>query len=173
LQPVFGTLFHEPFKQESVGAMRAFNGDIAERFGQFRGTTGVVHMAMRQQDAVYGNARFGNGAFNLRDIAARVYHHAVLGILIPDQGAVLLEGCDGDDGGGKGHGQRLARTAAKVKPALFDLETRFADQLLFEGAPREILRANRSAPAKRVEDSATAYVFLRHFPSVARTQAVA
>jgi hypothetical protein len=74
---------------------------MAERFGQFRRTAGVIHMAMRQQNAVNADARFGNGAFNARDIAARVYHHAALGFLIPDQGAVLLEGCDGDDGGGE------------------------------------------------------------------------
>jgi hypothetical protein len=91
---------------------------MAERFGQFRRTAGVIHMAMRQQDAVNADARFGNGAFNLRNIAARVYHHAALGVLIPDQGAILLEGGHGDDGGGKGHAQRLARTAPKVKPLL-------------------------------------------------------
>jgi len=50
----------------------------------------------------------GDGAFDFCDIAARVYHHAALGILIPDQGAVLLKGSDGDNGGGKGHGPRLA-----------------------------------------------------------------
>jgi hypothetical protein len=64
----------------------------------------MIHMAMRQQNAVNGDAGFGNGTFNARDITARVYHHAALGVLIPDQGTVLLEGCHGDDGGSEGHG---------------------------------------------------------------------
>jgi hypothetical protein len=64
----------------------------------------MIHMAMRQQNAVNGDAGFGNGAFNARDISARVNDHTALGFLIPDQGTVLLEWCDGDDGGGEGHG---------------------------------------------------------------------
>ena len=64
----------------------------------------MIHMAMRQQNAVNGDAGFGNGTFNARDISAWVYDHAALGFLIPDQGAVLLEWRDGDDGSGEGHG---------------------------------------------------------------------
>ena len=61
-------------------------------------------MAMRQQNAVNGDAGFGNGAFNARNITARVYDHTAFGFLIPDLGTVLLEWRDGDDGGGEGHG---------------------------------------------------------------------
>ena len=100
-QPVFRALRDQAFQQKRIRKLRAFNRHIAERFGQFRRAAGMVHMAMGQQDAVNRNARFGNGGFDLRDIAAWVYDHATLGFLIPDQGTVLLEGRDGDDGCGE------------------------------------------------------------------------
>jgi hypothetical protein len=58
-------------------------------------------MTMGQQNAINRNACLDNRGFNPRNIAARVYDDTMFGLLIPDQGAVLLEGRDGDDGGGE------------------------------------------------------------------------
>ena len=66
----------------------------------------MVHMPMRQQNRLDRELHLLNRGQNAVDIAARVDDHALAGLRIPPERAVLLEGGDGDDRGLQGHGRR-------------------------------------------------------------------
>ena len=93
-----------------------------QRLAQLRGTPGVVDMAMGQQDALDVQAEFGDGAEDVRDVAAGVDHEGGLGLVVPDQGAILLQRGDWDDGRLQfGHRCRLSmsvRTALRRRRVL-------------------------------------------------------
>ena len=86
---VFRAGLDQLVEQEPVVLVRAFNGH-AEPFLQFRRTAGVVEMAVGQEDLLDLQPDFPDGFLDARHVAARVEHRAGLGLIVEDQGAVLL-----------------------------------------------------------------------------------
>ena len=83
----------------------------AERGSQLIGAASVVDVAVGQEDFLHLQAHFLDRTQDIGDVAARIDHGTRVRDGIPKQGAVLLEGRDGDDrgleafdGGLRGHG---------------------------------------------------------------------
>ncbi len=76
---------------------------------QFVGAAGMVDMAVRQQDLLRRHAQLGQRFLDPAHVAAGINHRAEAGFLVPQDGAVLLERRDRDDGDlqfGHAHGLR-------------------------------------------------------------------
>ena len=58
---------------------------------QFGGAAGVVQMAVGEPDALDGDAGLGDGGEDLIDVAAGIDDDRLLGGVVPQDGAVLLE----------------------------------------------------------------------------------
>src|SRR3954468_21711737 len=57
----------------------------------------MVDMAVSEPDLLHGDAGLLDGVQDLRHVAAGIDHHGLLGRLVPDDGAILLEQRHGDD----------------------------------------------------------------------------
>ena len=113
---VFRALRRQRVEQEGIGAVRPLDRH-AKGFGQFRRRARMVEMPMRQQDAPHGDAGLLDGVEDALGVAAGIDDDALLRLVVPHQGAVLLEGRHGDDGGGDAHGLTLARGPGGVQTA--------------------------------------------------------
>src|SRR3974390_475504 len=80
----------------------------------------MIDMPVSQQDLLGSDAVLGDGLLDALKIAARVDDSARLGLLIPQEGAVLLERGDRHDGGFERHGTTGLR---KSGPSLADPAT--------------------------------------------------
>ena len=70
-----------------------------QRLGEFRRTTGMIDMAMGQQDLLDGDARLLDGLEDHRNVTTGIDDRPHLLRLVIDERAVLLERGDGDDEG--------------------------------------------------------------------------
>ena len=70
--------------------MRTFDFDL-QRVAQFRGAADMVDMAVRQPDLLDRDAGLLDRFHDLGNVPAGIDHHGLLGRLVPDDGAVLLE----------------------------------------------------------------------------------
>jgi hypothetical protein len=70
--------------------MRTFDLHL-QRVAQVSGAADMVDMAVRQPDLFDGHAGLLDRFQNLGHVPAGVDHHGLLGRLVPDDGAVLLE----------------------------------------------------------------------------------
>ena len=83
-QAIGGGLLGEIVEQHLIGQMRPFHrrpGHLA----QFIRATGMVHMAMGDQDTLEGDALLLQHIEDTRHIAAGVHHHPLHGRVIPEQ----------------------------------------------------------------------------------------
>jgi hypothetical protein len=88
----------------------------AEALAQLVGSGRVVDVSVREQDLLDVDALLPNRRLDPIEVAAGVDHGPDFGGVVPDQGAVLLEGRDRDDpGAGRSwhrvYGPRRARRA--------------------------------------------------------------
>ena len=81
---------------EAFLALRAFDRH-AEALRQFAGAAGMVDVAVGEQDLLDPDAEPRGGIHQQVDVAAGIDEGALHGFAAPEQGAVLLEGGDGDD----------------------------------------------------------------------------
>jgi hypothetical protein len=87
-------------EQKAVRLMRALDGNI-QLFLQSRRAGRVIDVAVGQQNFLNDDAVLRDGGPDEREIAPRIDDSAALGLVGPNKGAILLKGCDGDDGGAK------------------------------------------------------------------------
>ena len=87
---------HHIVEQEFVGDVRAFDRHL-QRVAQFGGAADMVDVAVGQPDFLDADIGLLDCRLNLRNIAAGVDHHGLLGSFAPDQGAVLLKQRHRDD----------------------------------------------------------------------------
>ena len=80
---------------ELIARVRSDDGHI-EPLRQLPGAAGVVDMGMGEPDLFELEAQPIDLCQQVVQIPARVDHGGLLGVLVPDQGAVLLKGRDGD-----------------------------------------------------------------------------
>ena len=78
-------------------------GIAAELLLQLGGAAGMIDVAVGEQDLLDRHADLGDRRLDAVEVAARVDHRALLGLLVPEQRAVLLERRDGHDGGFQRH----------------------------------------------------------------------
>ena len=109
--PVARALLGQAGEEELIGAVRPLDRH-AERLCEFRRRAGMVEMAMGEQDALHRHPGLADRRLDAVGIAAGVDHHALLRLVVPDEGAVLLEGRDRDDGGGDAHAVDLGAGSA-------------------------------------------------------------
>ena len=81
---------HDIVEQVLVGDVRAFDSDL-QRVAQFRGAADMVDMAVGEPDLLDRDGGLLDRLQNLGNVPAGVDHHSLLGRLVPDDGAVLLE----------------------------------------------------------------------------------
>jgi len=110
-------LRRQGIEQELIGVVRPLDRHAAEPLLEGAGTGGMIDVAVGQQDLFGLEADAGNAVLDAREIAARIDHRPDLGVLLPQQGAILLEGRDGDDGGFQGHGLTGSRGTSRGSPA--------------------------------------------------------
>ena len=79
-----------------VGDVRTLDLDL-QRVAQIGGAADMVNMAVRQPDLLDRDAGLLDRLQDLGNVPARVDHHGLLGRLVPDDGAVLLEQRDRHD----------------------------------------------------------------------------
>jgi len=98
-------LLRQRVDPELVGLVRAFDGQ-AERARQRAGGAGVVDVRVREPDLLEREAELLHGGEQHLDVAAGVDHGGLVRGVVPDQRAVLLEGCDGDGAVAEAHGRQ-------------------------------------------------------------------
>src|SRR5262249_17609270 len=95
-------------QQKRIGPVRAFDRYF-ELCLQAGGGADVIDMAVGQPDFLDRNTGFGNGALDVREVAAGIDDHGTLARLAPQHRAVLLKRGDLDDDSlGFGHARLTA-----------------------------------------------------------------
>jgi len=102
-EAVFRGLFRQGLDQEKVVLVRPFDRN-AKVAGEVPGSRRVIEMAMRQQNLLDGHADLRRRLLDPFEVAARIAHGAAHVFVIPQKRAVLLERCDGENGGLQAHG---------------------------------------------------------------------
>jgi hypothetical protein len=82
---------------EAVGLVRPLDGH-AGAARELGGGGGVVEVAVGDEDALERQALVVEHLLHALEVAARVHDRRTAGALAPEDGAVLLERGDGDDG---------------------------------------------------------------------------
>ena len=123
LEAVGLSLFGEPLQAGIVRLVRSLDRH-AELVPQLRRSARVIDMAVGQNDLLHARAALRDGIADALEIAAGIDHGGLLRLFAPQQGAVLLEGRHGYDGGADiGHDARsfvslpadICRSALSVK----------------------------------------------------------
>ena len=106
---------------ELVVLVRADDGH-AETFAKLVGSAGVIEVAVGEPHLLQRQAEMLERADECVDVAAGINQHGVLGLCVPDQGAVLLQRRHRDDadlqvgfGACVGHAPRMAVSTPRSK----------------------------------------------------------
>ncbi len=127
-------------EQEAIVLMRADHLD-AERLPHLVGTAGMIDMAVRQPDGLEGNAVLAHRLQDDIDIAARVDHHALFGLRIEQDGAVLFE---------RGHRNDAGLEHAHGAPRLFDRRAVGITANIRQSSPRSFKVARTRQPNLKI-----------------------
>ena len=82
-------LLGEAVQQEGIALVRPLDRH-AERLAQRRSTPGVIDVAVRQEDALRMHPSLRDRVQDARHVAARINDDPGAGLLVPEQGTVLL-----------------------------------------------------------------------------------
>ena len=77
----------------------AFRTHLAEFIGEDARLPAMVEMAMSDENLLQLHARPGNTRLELVEVPSRIDQRALDRLRAPDQRAILLQRCDGNDGG--------------------------------------------------------------------------
>src|SRR5262249_40434967 len=102
-EPHGKALCSQAVEQELIGDVRTLDGDAAELLLQFGGAGSVIDVPVGEQDLVDPDAGLFYAGLDAVEITTGIDDGARFGCLVPQQGAVLLKRCDGNDGGFKRH----------------------------------------------------------------------
>ena len=98
LSPIRQALRGQAVEQNLVGRMRALDRQAAVRFLELGRASGVVDVAVREQNFLDREADLLDGGVDAIEIAAGIDHRTPHSFLVPQQRAVLLERRDRNDG---------------------------------------------------------------------------
>ena len=94
-EAIHGRSLCEAFDPELVTRVRADDGQL-QLLGQIGCACGMVHVAVGDPDLFELEVQLFDGPQQHMQIAARIDDRRLARLVVPDQGAVLLEGRDGD-----------------------------------------------------------------------------